>query len=66
MKTLEVLAVAIGNFLHERLRRHACRFSFEHRRGTVGVAGTYVEALVPLHTLESRPDVRLRVLDEVA
>ena len=65
-ESFEIRLMACGDLGDELVRRYAGGFSAQHRRGAVRIAGADVYALMPLHSLESRPDVSLRVFDNVA
>ena len=65
-KAAKVLGVLRAQPVDQRLRRHAFALGFEHGRGAVGVVRANVDALVAGHALETHPNIRLDVLEQMA
>jgi hypothetical protein len=66
VKALQVARAAGGDARYQLLRRDPFGFRLQHDGRAVGVVGTDEEQLVPLHSLETHPDVGLDVLHDVA
>ena len=64
-KALEILFVFAFYISDERFRCDTEFLSFQHDCRTVRIISTYINALVALKALKSRPDVRLNVLQHV-
>jgi hypothetical protein len=52
--------------LDQRFRRDAFRRCAKHDRSSMRVIGAYIVALMPLHLLETDPDIRLDVFNKMA
>ena len=65
VKAVQVLFATGGNVGHECLRRFAGFFGGDHNRRAVGVVGANKVNLMPLHALETHPDIGLDVLHDV-
>ena len=66
MEAGEVPRVLAVNPVNELLGRDAFLVRAQHDGRAMGVVGTDVMHLVPLHLLEAHPDIRLNVLHEMA
>ena len=61
VETLEILRALSSDASDELLGRHAFGFRLEHDRRAVRVVGAHEMNFVPLHPLETHPDIGLDV-----